>query len=128
MKKTDKYVLLGAMILLVLSSLGVFIFKFVLARPGTTALVSQNGKLIKTIDLSKVHEPYEFTIETDKGHSNTIYVEKNKIKFIKANCPDKRCVKTGFLATTNDIAVCLPHGLLIQIEGTKEGEIDSLAH
>lgn len=128
MKKADKYILLSLTFLLVVSIMGVFIFKVLLAKPGTTAIISQNGSVIHTIDLSRVDEPYEFTIETDHGGFNRVYVEKDRIKFSDADCPDKLCVQNGFLSYTNDIAVCLPHGLLIEIEDGEEGEIDILAH
>lgn len=128
MKKADKYILIGIAALLLISMVGVYIFKTALANPGATAIITQDGRVIHTIDLKKVSEPYELIIESKDGGSNTICVEKDKIKFIEANCPDKLCVTAGFLANTNDIAVCLPHGLFIEIEGGSEGEIDSLAH
>lgn len=128
MKKADKYILLAIIILVVLSSLGVYISQTILAKPGATALISQDGDVIQTIDLSKVEDPYEFTIKSNNKGINTVYVEKDHIKFASANCPDQLCVKTGLLSRSNDIAVCLPHGLIIEIQGGSEGEIDILAH
>ncbi|HHX60872.1 MAG TPA: NusG domain II-containing protein [Epulopiscium sp.] len=128
MKKVDKYILLGVVILLIVSIIGVYIFKFHLATPGATAIITQNGHAIHRIDLNAVTEPYELNVETENNGYNTIYIEKNKIKFSDANCPDKLCVQTGFLSSTNDISVCLPHGLFIEIEGGTEGDIDILAH
>ena len=128
MKKADKYILLALSALLVLSILLVFIFKIVLASPGARAIISQDGVTIHSIDLSKVKEPYEIRVETANDHYNIIYVAKGKLKFSQATCPDQLCVKTGFLSTSSDIAVCLPHGLFIEIESGSQGEIDSLAH
>lgn len=128
MKKADKYIIIGIAILLVISMIGVYIFKTLFSKSGATALVTQNGTIIHDIDLNKVSDPYEFIVEADNGGYNTIYVENGKIKFNEADCPDQLCVQTGFLTNTNDISVCLPHGLFIEIQGGMEGEIDILSH
>ncbi len=128
MKKADKYILLVIIILLVTSIVGVYLFKTVLSTPGATAIITQNGSVIHSIDLNKVNEPYEITVKAENNGFNTIYVEKGKIKFSQATCPDQLCVQTGFLSNINDIAVCLPHGLFIEIEGGTEGDVDSLAY
>lgn len=128
MKKADKYILLGIGIFLSLSIILVFIFKTFFTTPGARAIVTQNGNIIHTINLNEVSEPYEIIVETDHNGYNTIYIDKDKIRFTDANCPDQLCVQTGFLSNTSDIAVCLPHGLFIEIEGGTEGDIDILAH
>ena len=128
MKKADKYISLALILLLILSMSGVFIFKTLLAKPGATAVITQNGLIIHQIDLSQVSEPYELIIDNENGGSNTVYLAKDKIKFIQANCPDQLCVQTGFLKTTSDISVCLPHSLMIHIEGDLQGDMDTLAH
>lgn len=128
MKKADKYIIIGIFILLLISSLWVFIYKSSKDVKGSQAVISKDGNIIETIDLSLVKEPYEFTIKSKNNGYNTIYVEKDKIKFIEANCPDKLCVKTGLLTNTSDIAVCLPHGIIIEIKNGKDGQMDSLAN
>lgn len=128
MKKADKYILIGLGALLVISLIGVFVFQMIFTSPGANAIITQNGTIIHTINLQAVAEPYELTVETGDHGYNIIYVEKDRIKIRDANCPDQLCVKTGFLSHTNDISVCLPHGLFIEIQGGTEGEIDILAH
>lgn len=127
MKKADKYILLGIGLLLIISIMGLILFKTVFAVPGATAIISQNGRVIHRIDLNTVKSPYQITVKTDDNGYNIIYIEKDKIGFRDANCPDKVCIQTGFLSHTNEIAVCLPHGLFIEIEGGSEGDIDILA-
>jgi len=128
MKKADKYIIIGIFIVLLISSLWIFIYKGSKDVKGSQAVISKDGNIIETIDLSLVKEPYEFTIESKNNGYNTIYVEKDKIKFAEANCPDKLCVKTGLLTNTSDIAVCLPHGIIIEIKNGTDGQIDSLAN
>lgn len=127
-KKADKYILLGITLFLTVSILGVYLFKTHFSRPGAIAIITQNGTLLHKIDLNNVDIPYEFVVLADEHHYNTIYVEKNQIRVMDANCPDKLCVKSGILSHTGDIAVCLPHGLFIEILEGEAGEIDSLSY
>ncbi len=100
---------------------GAFLALRFLGPQGTRALISIDGKPYRTVDLSSVKEPYEILIETEYG-SNTILVEKGAISVIEADCPDLICVHQGRLSTAGVPIVCMPHRLVIQIEGD---EIDA---
>jgi hypothetical protein len=89
------------------------------------ARITQDGVVIREIDLNKVSEPYEFVIENENGESNTISVQKGKIAVTDADCRDKICVNTGYISTGAAPIVCLPHKLSITIEDN--GEIDAVA-
>lgn len=128
MKKADKYILFGISLLLAVSIFGLYLIKTHFSRPGTIAIITQDSTPIHQIDLNDVDIPYEFSILADDHRYNKVYVEKNKIRISYANCPDKLCVKAGTLSHTGDIAVCLPHGLFIEIQEGKVGEIDSLSY
>lgn len=90
------------------------------------AVIRQNGKIIKEIDLNAVTDPYEFEIKTSDGHSNTIRVEQGKIAIIDADCADKICVNTGYISDGVIPIVCLPHRLSITIVD-KESDFDAIA-
>ena len=91
------------------------------------AVIRQNGKIIKEIDLNAVTDPYEFEIKTSDGqHSNTIRVEQGKIAIIDADCADKICVNTGYISDSVIPIVCLPHRLSITIVD-KESDFDAIA-
>lgn len=78
------------------------------------AVITQNHKLVERIDLNTVTEPREIILP-GKYHE-IIEVEKGRIRFKEADCPDKICVKTGWLTKVGDIAVCLPNKAIIKIE------------
>lgn len=90
-----------------------------------TAIIKQDGSIIKEIDLSSVTEPYEFDIKTSDGHSNTIRVEKERIAVIDSDCTDKICVNTGYISNGIVPIVCLPHKLSITVTD-KEDDIDGI--
>jgi len=82
------------------------------------AVIIQNNNVIKKIDLDSVNEPERLIIEGD--YREVILIEKGRIRFEEANCPDRLCVKTGWLNEAGDIAVCIPNGIIIKIEGEKQ--------
>ena len=87
------------------------------------ARVMKNGELIEEIHLSNTDEPYEFTVSDNLG-SNTIRAEHDRIAVTDADCPDKLCVKQGYI--DNGVIVCLPHKLTVEIAGG-EKEADAVA-
>ena len=60
-----------------------------------------------------------------KGQSHGIIeVQNGKIRFKQAQCPDQVCVNTGWIQRPGEIAVCLPSGMIIKIEGTAQSDVD----
>ena len=87
---------------------------------GNTADVYIDDKLVQTIDMT-VDDTYEFN--TDRG-SNTVVVEFGKIRVSDADCPDKVCVNMGWKSRRGETITCLPHKLVIEIQGGRERDID----
>lgn len=85
---------------------------------GDMANIYQDGVLIQSIDLSRVEEPYSFTVTDDQGQENTIEVEPGRIRVSEASCPDQICVNTGWLDSGIEPIVCLPARLVIRLEKT----------
>jgi len=81
-----------------------------------SADIIQDGKVIRSLRLRPGMPPQEFTIERDGGW-NKIRVEGEKIAVVDANCPDKYCVRRGWLKEPGSSAVCAPHRLEIRISG-----------
>ncbi len=81
-----------------------------------TARIYQNGTLLTTIDLSTVTEAYSFTVNSPDGGHNTIEVKPGAVGIKEADCPDRLCVSMGYADSSLLPIVCLPHGLVIEIE------------
>lgn len=90
------------------------------------ALISQDGRVIQKIDLTKINEPYEFTVSSKDGGENTIRAEHGKIAVVSADCPDRICVKRGYISSSLLPIVCLPHKLTITIENRAD-DIDAVS-
>ncbi len=88
---------------------------------GTVAVVSVNGEQLERIDLSKVRKAYDLDITTEYGH-NIVHVEPGAISVSEADCPDQICVFQGKLTGSGIPIICMPHRLVIEIEG---GDLDA---
>lgn len=82
---------------------------------------------IERIKLTPGEALYEHTILTgaDKTQSNTVTIDGDVVKMVRANCPDLVCVK-AFPAISQDgeQIICLPHKLVVQIEGGEKPQGD----
>ena len=83
----------------------------------TVACIYQDGVLIRTVDLSAVTEPFEWTVAGERGE-NRIRVEPGRICVLEADCRDQICVKAGWLSDSASPVVCLPHRLVIRLESS----------
>ena len=97
---------------------------FVLNAPQKeSAVIKRDDKILYTINL-KTAEDRTFDIEYN-GSVNTVEIKDGKIRVKDSDCPDKVCVKTGWLTSSAVPIVCLPHHLVIEFEDS--GEIDAVA-
>lgn len=79
---------------------------------GSTVVITQDGSVLYTIDLSKVTDPYELTILYGE-HYNTIAVSPHSIYVKEADCANQVCVDHGILQQSGAPITCLPHHLII---------------
>ena len=84
-----------------------------------TVIIKSDGKILYTLDLSR--EPdRSFEIRTDRGE-NTVEIKDGKIRVLSADCPDKTCVRMGWLESSTMPIVCLPHKLVIEFADADDG-------
>lgn len=89
------------------------IYAFRLSEKNIVEVV-QDGKVIYTFDLSETKNQTITIKSTDGKSSNTIEISDGKICICDAECPDKICVKSGFLKSDSMPLVCLPNRLIIR--------------
>ena len=86
------------------------------------AVVTRDGKRMAEIDLNEVQESQY--IKFEDGIKLTVEAEKGRIRVQDADCPDKICVKYGWLTKPGDQAICMPSKTIVTIKG--EGKMVSL--
>ncbi len=114
MRKKDIICLIIIVLLLFLGYAALKNFQSIQGSKGRIAIIIQQERVIERIDLDKVSEPRE--IRLSGSYDETILVEKGRIRFKEADCPDQICVKTGWLEEPGDTAVCLPNRAIVRIE------------
>lgn len=92
-----------------------FALPFFFRSEKTVAVVFLDGEKKEEIDLSEVQSGY-----TLKVNGCVLSVEKGKISFLEADCPDRLCVKSGVLSKNGDTAACVPNKVVVRIENKKE--------
>lgn len=89
------------------------------------AVITKDGNLIKQINLSDLQASESINI--DQPLKQVILAEKGRIRFLTSECPNKTCVKTGWLEKPGDRAVCIPSKVVITIVGDND-QIDTFSY
>lgn len=94
---------------------------------GLEAVIRQDGRTIKTIELSKLNGPEKFTVDGDIPV--TVLLQRDGACVVESGCKDKICVKTGMLTRAGQTAVCLPAKVTVELKtasGQTTGQIDAV--
>jgi hypothetical protein len=90
---------------------------------GGEAIVTVDGDLAATIPLSV---DATLPIGTGRGFLNVVEVSGGRVRVVEADCPDKLCVRQGWVQYDGESIVCLPHKLIVTVRGTA-GDLDAVA-
>lgn len=118
-RKAD--IILVLVLLLVAAAAGIFMLA--VRDTGGEAVVLRDGQEILRLPLSEDAEQ----VITEGEDSNTVVIQDGAASVTQANCPDKVCVHTGEIRYEGQTIVCLPHKLVVKIEGGEEQEVDAVA-
>ncbi len=124
MIKTKTWITIFAILLLIFGALSFWVTQR--RADGNIANVYVDGKCVRSVDLSKVTESFDFTVETKTG-TNVIRVEPGRIRVKEADCPDLVCVHQGWVSDSANPIVCLPHRLVIKIEKETQDGPDTVS-
>lgn len=120
-KKIKRDIMLIATLIIVCAA-AFLIINFVVKKDGITAIVKVDGNIVYMLPLDK---NASVTVEGYQGGSNTVVIENGTVYMKDADCPDKLCEKTGKISKNGETIVCLPHRVVVEIQGG-EGNVDSL--
>ena len=121
-KKSTRRATLLIVAFLVLVTAACLLYLLAVQNPATGCIadIYQNGKLIQSIPLDQVREPYSLDIKGDNGCVNRIEIRPGSIGIIWADCPDKLCVNQGFIHSPAIPITCLPNRLVIILRTAKD--------
>ena len=93
--------------------------------PAQRGLVYLDGVLVESFDMSGLSAPRTFTVECGFGY-NVIEVERGRVRVSEADCPDRFCVRQGWVSGGAVPIVCLPHRLVIRFDGGGGAGVDAV--
>lgn len=114
MKKNRKAMLLRDIcLILALAMIGILLLLWSQRgdRTGGYASVQVNG-----VEISR-HSLYLEGTFPINGGTNTLEIKAGKARLVDADCPDKLCVRQGWVQYTGQCITCLPNRLTVTIVG-----------
>ncbi len=117
MKKADMVLIV---VLLLSAPLFLLLNRYFWAEKGVYAEIYHDSALVDRIDLSTATER-SFSIP---GAPEVVFHQyaDGSIAFIKADCPDKICIRSGRLKYAGQFAACLPNKILLKIVSEEDRE------
>lgn len=89
-------------------------------QAGGVAQVRIDGETVMELPLSQ-----DARVELgEPGHGNLLIIENGTARVERADCPDQVCVRQGAVRYNGESIVCLPHRLIVSIEGGVENGVD----
>lgn len=85
------------------------------ANSDLVARITRDGKLLKTVNLSKNKKHYFINYKWSGGKYNIIEVDGNRIRDYRDETPNQIAVRTSWISKPGETAVNLPHKILIEV-------------
>lgn len=97
---------------------GVLLIRHFTAAPDDGwVIVSRDGTMQMRVPLS---EDIRLLLSDDSGNENLLVIEGGSAHLEDSNCPDRLCVRQGTISRSGESIICLPHKLVISIEGRED--------
>lgn len=122
----DIILLGGLLIFILVSFVAVFFAEFSSENSalGDRANIYINGEIYNSYELN-----HNETIDIENEYGfNRIVIENNMVSITEADCHNEECVNSKSISKVGESIICLPHRLVVEICGNKEGEYDSIAY
>lgn len=91
---------------------------------GAQVIVRVQGEQVAAFSLAQ-DQTYE--IAGADGGTNVLVIEHGTARIESADCPDELCVQMGKISRSGQSIICLPHQVVVEIQGGKEAEADAVA-
>lgn len=108
-------------VVLILCFLIIFIPRFFSSDNSKDAVILLGGEEIYRVSLT-TSEDRTFILDEVPGME--FEIKDHKIGVIHSDCPDKVCVRTGFIDKSTQVIVCLPNRITVKIVDKNTDSID----
>ncbi|MBD5098329.1 MAG: NusG domain II-containing protein [Clostridiales bacterium] len=114
-------VLLIAILLILGGALALFLYAT--RQTGGYVSVQVGGETVMELPLGEDAQ----IVLGEGGHTNTLVIKDGTAQIIEAGCPDQICVNQGAVRYAGESIVCLPHKLVVTVEGGQADDVDATA-
>ena len=118
MKKTDWLLVALALI----AAAGIYLFYSAGAEKGAGAEITVDGE---TVGFLPLDTDDSIRIDTENGY-NVITVKDGEVMVTEADCRDQICVEHKKISKTGETIVCLPHKLVVTVQGDAPEGFDAV--
>ncbi len=102
-------------LIMIFSLCGIYFVKFMTFNDKNLYLIIQvDGKEYKKISIDASTPKQTITIDTSYGH-NVIMIKGTNVKMIESDCKDQCCIKKGAINKVNQMIICLPNRISLQL-------------
>lgn len=123
--KKDLILLTGILLTALLFWLIPFLLNKVNGSTSNLVSIYQDGQ--KTADYLLSDDQTVVISAKEEGY-NLLLIEDGRASVTDATCPDQLCVRQRSIAGSGESIICLPHKLVVQIEGEEEGGLDAVTY
>ncbi|MGE5542463.1 MAG: NusG domain II-containing protein [Bacillota bacterium] len=109
---TDRRIILAVLMIAGILWLGLGYYR---GHRGEVVVVNVQGVDMEELPLDRSREPVNRTVQGAIGQS-TFEVSGGRVRMISSDCPDKVCVKTGWISQAGQVIVCLPNRVILKVE------------
>lgn len=120
-KKNDRIFLAVVFLLLLVTAA---VFYLIRGNGGARVKVTVDGDLYGTYSL---YENQEIPISKGGVTTNVLVIRDGTADVTEADCPDKLCVHQRAISKTGETIVCLPNKVVVEVLGSEDSEVDSVA-
>lgn len=110
-------------VLLLSAGLSAGLFALRAAASGATVVVTLDGETYGSYSLE---EDREIEVATETG-TNIVCIENKNVYMEYSDCHNQVCVEHAPISRSGESIICLPHRVVVQIEGGKEADVDAVA-
>ncbi|MGE5587679.1 MAG: NusG domain II-containing protein [Clostridia bacterium] len=96
--------------------------------------IEVDNRPFRTVPFSQVTEVMTVDVPAGGGRTVTVEIaEDGRARVLASDCPDKVCVKTGWIDRPGELIVCLPNRVVVKIQGGPRAPepgpaLDGVAH
>lgn len=110
-------------VLICLVALGLFFF-YQRGETGDVVRITLDGVTYGEYPLSL---DKEILVESENEDGfNLVVIRGGEVWIKEADCPDKYCVKQGVVSKEKESLICLPHKLIVEVQGASKADTTEL--